>query len=180
MSFLLPICDGMLKSFVNYGIRRDPCRVRIRTYRSTTVCLYTCPSFLNNHIHFVILRTGCMESYLNAFSFNRIVIIFQVKSAAKVNLSDKVLASRSIPVMLLTFCYMVIWTFFGQPHIENMTTDTGFMYVTCLPNVWDYVAESSKCYCVIMNMLCNDRLCNKNKLYNSSILYKVNLIEHPR
>ncbi|XP_013400587.1 uncharacterized protein LOC106166534 [Lingula anatina] len=77
----------------------------------------------------------------------RIAVIFRVKSAKKVNLTDRVLLRRFIPILAVVVCYLVTWTVSARPTPVTMTTIDNLKYNSCRTDWWEYVADSGVfCY----------------------------------
>ncbi|CAH1791074.1 unnamed protein product [Owenia fusiformis] len=75
----------------------------------------------------------------------RVSAIFRVKSAKRVNLTDKVLAQRLIPIVGVTTVFLVVWSVAGTPTVMERRTDTtDLKWKDCDDGLWKYGALGGK------------------------------------
>ena len=67
-------------------------------------------------------------------------MIFTVKSARKVTITDPKLARNMLPILLMTGGFLAAWTVAGRPHPVWLKTQSGLKYLRCSTLWWDYAA----------------------------------------
>lgn len=80
-------------------------------------------------------------------SLCRISIVFKVKSARKINLSDKVLAQRFLPILGVSVAYLAAWTAVGTPEVIWRVNSSDLKFKDCSSTFWGiivYVGEFMK------------------------------------
>lgn len=71
--------------------------------------------------------------------FKRISQIFRVKSARKLNLTDRVLAQRLVPIVLVGLVAVTLWTAVGSPQVTwRRTSNTDLKFKDCAATLWEY------------------------------------------
>ncbi|CAD5123183.1 DgyrCDS11550 [Dimorphilus gyrociliatus] len=70
----------------------------------------------------------------------RISAIFTVKSAKKLNLSDRKLARGFIPIVLFATIFLAVWTGVGKPEVIWSKTSSDLKFKSCDYGFWEYIA----------------------------------------
>ena len=60
-----------------------------------------------------------------------------MKSAKKLNLSDKMLVQRFLPIPAVSALYLVAWTAIGRPLAEWKKTNAELKFKYCMLEYWD-------------------------------------------
>ena len=71
------------------------------------------------------------------FIINRVALIFRVRSAQKLALSDGVLLKRLCLLVLLFSSYLTVWTVMRPPSVETVMTSDDLKYERCVENWFD-------------------------------------------
>ena len=71
------------------------------------------------------------------FVINRVALIFRVRSAQKLALSDGVLMKRLGLLVILYSSYLTFWTVLRPPSIETAMTSDDLKYDRCVENWFD-------------------------------------------
>ena len=71
------------------------------------------------------------------FVINRVALIFRVRSARKLALTDGVLLRRLCLLVLLYSSYLTVWTVMEPPSVEIALTSDDLKYGRCVENWFD-------------------------------------------
>ena len=74
---------------------------------------------------------------MRTFVTNRVALIFRVRSAQKLALSDGVLLKRLCLLVLLYSSYLTVWTVMQPPSTETAMTSNDLKYERCVENWFD-------------------------------------------
>jgi hypothetical protein len=66
----------------------------------------------------------------------RISVIFN--SRTKVNLTDRKLLQRLLPMMVVMAVYLMCWTILGQPEVITVKMDDDKKFFSCSFDYWNY------------------------------------------
>lgn len=72
-----------------------------------------------------------------AFVTYRVALIFRVRSAQKLALSDGVLLKRLLLLVVLYSSYLTVWTVMQPPSTETAMTSNDLKYERCVENWFD-------------------------------------------
>lgn len=102
--------------------------------------------------------------YLNMHTFvtNRVALIFRVRSAQKLALSDGVLLKRLFLLVLLYSSYLTVWTVMQPPFTETAMTSNDLKYERCVENWFDLTIIFGKSQDILywhLNITFNFALC---------------------
>ncbi len=95
--------------------------------------------------------------------------IFKVKSAQRVNLSDRVLAQRFIPILAVAVVYLVAWMAVERPPAVWRRTSSDLKFLDCDAGWWGhgavigrdthpYHALEHKIHCLQMDITFSNQL----------------------
>ncbi|KAK2152979.1 hypothetical protein LSH36_312g01017 [Paralvinella palmiformis] len=95
--------------------------------------------------------TCCMRTWFREIGFSisygalllktwRISVVFRVRSAQRIKISDTDLIKRLVLIVLLFAAYLSVRMVVGRPHIVKGTHSTGLHTFQCSWDVWDYCA----------------------------------------
>ena len=71
-------------------------------------------------------------------------MVFKVKSARKVNLSDKILAQRFLPILSVAAAYLAAWTAVGTPEVVWRVNSSELKFKDCSSTFWGIVVHVGK------------------------------------
>ena len=71
-------------------------------------------------------------------------MVFKVKSARKVNLSDRVLAQRFLPILGLSVAYLVAWTAVETPEVTWRVSSSDLKFKDCSSTFWGILVYVGK------------------------------------
>ena len=74
----------------------------------------------------------------------RVALIFRVRSAQKLTLSDGVLLRRLGLLVLLYSAYLTVWTAMAPPDIEEARTSDDLKFTRCVENWFDFTVIFGK------------------------------------
>ena len=78
-----------------------------------------------------------LKCYPFSCEIHRVAIIFRVRSARKLALSDRVLL-RHLSLLVLLYCsYLTSWTILHPPNVETARTADDLKYERCVENWFD-------------------------------------------
>lgn len=72
------------------------------------------------------------------FFFCRISVIFRVKSAQKIKLTDRHLLQRLAPILALYVVYLLAWSLAGPSHVVEMKMPGDLKFHECSFDWWDH------------------------------------------
>ena len=81
-------------------------------------------------------------------------MIFRVKSAQKIKLTDRHLLQRLAPILSLYIVYLLAWSLAGPSHVTESTMPGDLKFDECSYDWWDHAILICKSFSVIM--YCND------------------------
>ncbi|CAH3041041.1 unnamed protein product [Pocillopora meandrina] len=93
------------------------------------------------HIGFVLVYGSLALKtwrYVCIFHFAKVALIFRVRSAQKLALSDGVLLRRLGLLVLLYSAYLTVWTAMAPPDIEEARTSDDLKFTRCVENWFDF------------------------------------------
>lgn len=79
------------------------------------------------------------------FSF-RISVIFRQGQIKRIQLPDKTLIRRFVPIIAITVAYLVAWTSANRNTTQTRETNAGLKFTMCTENWWSYSAYGSRKY----------------------------------
>ena len=75
----------------------------------------------------------------------RISVIFKAGGSTKrINLPDKALLQRMVPLVVVTVAYLVIWEVLGAPEAVTVKTSAQLKFFVCEMHWWLYGAFGGK------------------------------------
>lgn len=86
-----------------------------------------------------------LASLLVFFSF-RISVIFRQGQIKRIQLPDKTLIRRFVPIIAITVAYLVAWTSANRNTTQTRETNAGLKFTMCTENWWSYSAYGSRKY----------------------------------
>lgn len=72
------------------------------------------------------------------FLICRISVIFRVKSAQKIKLTDRHLLQRLAPILALYVVYLLAWSLAGPSHVIQMKMPGNLKFDECSIDWWDH------------------------------------------
>ena len=72
------------------------------------------------------------------FFICRISVIFRVKSALKIKLTDRHLLQRLAPILALYVVYLLAWSLAGPSHVTEMKMPGDLKFDECSIDWWDH------------------------------------------
>ena len=99
---------------------------------------------------------------MGTFVTNRVALIFRVRSAQKLALSDGVLLKRLCLLVLLYSSYLTVWTVIQPPSTETAMTSNDLKYERCVENWFDLTVIFGKSQNIYwhLNVTFNFTLCS--------------------
>ena len=67
-----------------------------------------------------------------------------MKSARKINLSDKVLAQRFLPILGVSVAYLAAWTAVGTPEVIWRVNSSDLKFTDCSSTFWGIIVYVGK------------------------------------
>lgn len=103
-----------------------------------------------------------------AFVTYRVALIFRVRSAQKLALSDGVLLKRLFLLVVLYSSYLTVWTVMQPPSTETAMTSNDLKYERCVENWFDLTIIFGKSQRIYrrLNVTFNFALCLWNFFNN--------------
>ena len=75
---------------------------------------------------------------MGTFCICRISVIFRVKSAQKIKLTDRHLLQRLAPILALYVVYLLAWSLAGPSHVIEMEMPGDLKFDECSIDWWDH------------------------------------------
>lgn len=85
-----------------------------------------------------------LASSLVLFLLFRISVIFRQGQIKRIQLPDKTLIRRFVPIMAITVAYLVAWSSANRNTTQTRETNDGLKFTMCTENWWSYSAYGSK------------------------------------
>ena len=73
-------------------------------------------------------------------------MIFRVKSAQKIKLTDRHLLQRLAPILALYVVYLLAWSLAGPSHVTEMEMPGDLKFDECSIDWWDHAILICKCF----------------------------------
>ena len=83
---------------------------------------------------------------MGTFFICRISVIFRVKSAQKIKLTDRHLLQRLAPILALYVVYLLAWSLAGPSHVIEMEMPGDLKFDECSIDWWDHAILICKCF----------------------------------
>lgn len=71
-------------------------------------------------------------------------MVFKVKSARKINLSDRVLAQRFLPIISVAVAYLAAWAAVGTPEVVWRVNSADLKFKDCSSTFWGIIVYVGK------------------------------------
>ena len=96
-----------------------------------------------SHLSHIVCRSYRMmhsedRNFSAIFFFCRISVIFRVKSAQKIKLTDRHLLQRLAPILALYVVYLLAWSLAGPSHVVEMKMPGDLKFHECSFDWWDH------------------------------------------
>lgn len=85
-----------------------------------------------------------LASSLVLFLLFRISVIFRQGQIKRIQLPDKTLIRRFVPIIAITVAYLVAWSSANRNTTQTRETNDGLKFTMCTENWWSYSAYGSK------------------------------------
>ena len=82
--------------------------------------------------------------FLSFFHHSRVVLIFRVRSARKLAITDSVLLRRLAVIVLLYTSYLTVWMVIQPPSIESSITADKLKYDRCSTSSFSHMILAGK------------------------------------
>ena len=93
-----------------------------------------------------LLYHGIIHCSMGTFCICRISVIFRVKSAQKIKLTDRHLLQRLAPILALYVVYLLAWSLAGPSHVIEMEMPGDLKFDECSFDWWDHAILICKCF----------------------------------
>ena len=104
------------------------------------------------------------------FFFCRISVIFRVKSAQKIKLTDRHLLQRLAPILALYVVYLLAWSLAGPSHVVEMKMPGDLKFHECSFDWWDHAILICK---LNLGLIHSTQKKNKTKKKNTTTTTKI-------
>ena len=93
-----------------------------------------------------LLHHGIIHCSIWTVFICRISVIFRVKSAQKIKLTDRHLLQRLAPILALYVVYLLAWSLAGPSHVTEMEMPGDLKFDECSIDWWDHAILICKCF----------------------------------
>ena len=86
----------------------------------------------------------CIVFYSHYFLLFRIAVIFRLRTAKMIELTDRTLLKYLLLMVAAIFCYLMIWTWTQTHEFEIQKTSSGYKFKRCVRGWFSNAIEIGK------------------------------------